>query len=153
MAKTTPAITESVSRLGWLKQKIRKMNRNQRALLALIILLAIVGGFFAYKYNQASNEAKRLTASPQEAARKEVADISAKVGKLIVVPTNETPTLATVSDASKLKAQPFFTKAENGDKVLIYTQAKRAILYRPSTNQIIEVAPVNLGTNETKAKQ
>jgi hypothetical protein len=31
-----------------------------------------------------------------------------------------------------------------GDKVLIYSRAQKAILYSPSKNKIIEVAPINL---------
>ena len=63
-----------------------------------------------------------------------------------MLPTGETPTIATVTDASKLKDQAFFTNAVTGDKVLIYTNAKKAFLYRPSTNKIINIAPVNLGS-------
>ncbi len=67
------------------------------------------------------------------------------VGKLITLPTGETPSLATVSDVSKLQDQIFFKNAQDGDRVLIYTEAKKAILYRPSTNKVIDVAPVGEG--------
>lgn len=86
----------------------------------------------------------------------------AEVGKLIALPSDEKPTVATVTDASKVKDQPFFANAKNGDKVLIYTTANKAILYRPSENRIIEVGAVNInqttqaspeptGTPKTKA--
>jgi hypothetical protein len=72
-----------------------------------------------------------------------------QVSQLVSIP-NETPTLATVTDPSKLQDQQFFTDAQKGDKVLIFTNAKRAILYRPSTHKVIESAPVQLnGTAPT----
>lgn len=65
-----------------------------------------------------------------------------KIGKLIELPADETPTIALVSDVDKLQNQAFFAKAQNGDQVLIYTKAKKVILYRPSINKLIEVAPL-----------
>ena len=66
------------------------------------------------------------------------------VSKLMVLPTDETPTMATVSDPEKLKNQAFFVNAKVGDKVLIYTKARKAILFSPSQNKIIEVSPLNV---------
>ncbi|MEO7364045.1 MAG: hypothetical protein ABIV43_00865, partial [Candidatus Saccharimonadales bacterium] len=60
-----------------------------------------------------------------------------------IVPADETPTVATVSNVEKLKGQTFFANAQIGDKVIVYVNAKQAILYRPSTNQIVTMAPVN----------
>lgn len=67
-----------------------------------------------------------------------------EVGGLIALPKDERPTVATVSDADKVREQPFFKNAQNGDKVIIYTNAKKAILYRPSEKQIVEVGAVNI---------
>jgi hypothetical protein len=75
-----------------------------------------------------------------------------QVGRLMVLPTDETPTMATVSDPEKLKDQPFFANAKTGDKVLIYSNARKAILYSPTQDKIIEVAPVNLGANANQIK-
>lgn len=71
-----------------------------------------------------------------------------EVGKLIVLPADEKPTVATITDVDKLKDQPLFKNAKNGDKVLIYTTANKAILYRPSEKRIIEVGSVNIGNQE-----
>lgn len=88
--------------------------------------------------------------NPQRIVQKEIEDTLARVGRLILLPEGETPTLATVTDTEKLKGQAFFVNAKAGDKVIIYTNAKKAILYRPSENKIIEVAPLNIGTETEK---
>ena len=80
----------------------------------------------------------------QAQAQAEVDKLTTDVGKLIALPSDEKPTVATVSDAEKVKEQPFFKNAKNGDKVLIYTNAKKAILFRPSENRVIEVGAVNI---------
>ncbi len=75
----------------------------------------------------------------------QVASIVSELSKLIVLPTNETPTLATVSDPEKLRDQAFFANAQKGFKVVVYSKAGKAILYDPFQKKIVEVAPVNLG--------
>ena len=121
--------------------------------MILVVLLMVIGGAgaggYSYsKYNNSQKEVKRLS-NPQEAAKAQVSEAVAKVGQLVELPPSETPTLATVNDPAKLKDQAFFANAKVGDQVLIYTQAKKAILYRPSTNKIIEIAPVNIGNSTT----
>lgn len=68
----------------------------------------------------------------------------AEVKKLIDLPKDEKPTVATVTDIDKVKDQPFFKNAKNGDKVIIYTNAKKAILYRQTEKRIIEVGALNI---------
>ncbi|OGN17447.1 MAG: hypothetical protein A3F48_04405 [Candidatus Yanofskybacteria bacterium RIFCSPHIGHO2_12_FULL_41_9] len=68
---------------------------------------------------------------------------------MLVLPTDEQPTVATVTDLEALKGQPFFLNAKIGYKVLIYTKAKKAILYDPQARKIVEVAPINLGNQPT----
>ncbi len=117
-------------------------------LLGLVTLLVIVAAVpSVYFYRQYQN-ANRKLANPTEYAQEEVRLIREKVGKLIELPPDEQPTIATVTDAARLAEQPFFANAQNGDKVLIFTNAKKAILYRPTANKIIEVAPVNIGPNQ-----
>ena len=74
-----------------------------------------------------------------------------KVGTLIQLPTSETPTMASINDAASAKqAQPFLANAQNGDVLIVYAQAGEAILYRPSTNKLVAVGPVdNSPQNQT----
>lgn len=72
-----------------------------------------------------------------------------KLKSIIQIP-DETPSIATVSDKNALKKQQaFFALAENGDKVIVFPQAKKAILFRPSTNKIIESGPLLVAPNQT----
>lgn len=103
-----------------------------------LIALGIGFYFFLVPNNPVLHWFQGLTSKSSE-----VKTLTARVGALALLPEGEEPTMATVSDKSKLQGQPFFANAENGDKVLIYTNAKKAFLYRPSTNKIIEIAPIN----------
>jgi hypothetical protein len=110
-----------------------------KVVVPLVAVVAIVAAGYLY------NQVRVLKQDPQAAARVEADALVAKVGKLIKLPEGETPTVATVSDAEALKDQPFFASAVVGDKVLIYTTAKKAVLYSVSLNKILEVAPLNIG--------
>lgn len=120
------------------------------------IFFAIVGvcvgvlviGLGTYKIIALQRQVQKMKDSPkasQEAQRQEIATVVEKVRALIAIPADELPTIATVTDPEKLKSQAFFSSALTGDKVLIYTVAKKAILYRPSENKIIEVSPISIG--------
>lgn len=92
-----------------------------------------------------------LSQDPQRQAQQEMSDLVSEVGKLMSLPEGENPTIATVTDPSKLAGQAFFAQAQSGDKVLLYTNAKKAILYSPSEHKILEVAPINIGNADTSA--
>jgi len=120
------------------------------AIVAFVVLVA-GGGYYYVKYHDSQKRVAQLS-NPQTAAKAQVSDAVAIIGRIVDLPANETPTLATVTDPSKLTGQPFFANTKTGDQVLIYTQAKEAILYRPSTNKIIQIAPVNIGSSTTSGQ-
>lgn len=124
------------------------MNETLKKIIFTIVGLLIVAGLgiAAWKFYQSQQLLKKMQ-NPNAANEKEISKIVEQVGRLISLPEGETPSVATVSDKEKLKDQSFFERAENGDKVLIYTEAKKAYLYRPSTNMLIEVAPLNIADN------
>lgn len=123
-------------------EPIRKSRHVSPAVMVLGVLLAItvsVAGYFYYEYRQGLK--------PADA--EEIKNLTAELGKIMELPDGEVPTLATVTDKGKLADQPFFRKAENGDKVLIYTNNGRAIIYRPSTKKIIDVTAVNVNADQS----
>lgn len=122
----------------------------KRKFALMIPVLLIVGGslaasvYFYQKY-------QKIKADPETVAKEEVLSATSAISRFMELPKDEEPTLATVTDQEKLKDQEFFKNAQNGDKVLIYTNARKAILYRPSSNKVIEFAPLTLG-GDTQAE-
>jgi hypothetical protein len=114
--------------------------KNLAFLLLLVLLVASIGSA-VYFYSQFT----QLKQDPQKTVREETQKLLERVGALMVLPEGEQPTIATVNDAEKLRSQPFFANAKNGYKVFIYANAKKAILFDPANNKIVEVAPVNIG--------
>lgn len=119
-------------------ESITSSSTHTRIIALLLALLVIAVGAGVYFYQKAAE-------TPREQATSELDTIVARVGRLMVLPEGEMPTLATVSDPEKLKSQPFFAHAQKGDAVLIYAIARKAILYNPTLNKIVEIAPVNAG--------
>ncbi|SRR5260221_2322802 len=127
-----------------------RSNKIIPGVLGVVAIAALVAGVYYYtQYNRLNNILK----NPNISVQKETSQLVSQVGKLMMLPTDEQPTIATVTDASKLKDQPFFKNAKNGFKVLIYVKAKKAILFDPGKNVIIDVAPVNISQNPTPAPQ
>lgn len=116
----------------------RLTTRPRSVFFILSILVVLLAVFSFYFYNKARN-----LENPNLATAAEIKSITSQIEKYFVLPKDETPTLATVSDPEKLRDQAFFAQAEKGDKVLIYTNSRRAILWRPSISKIIEVSIVN----------
>ena len=117
---------------------IKGKKLNIRRIVFTVIFILAIGSAVCYFYN---NNFK-----PKNNSQKETNEIVSLVGKLMVLP-EEQPTIATVTDIEQLKDQPFFVNAKKGDIVLIYTKAKKAILYDPVSNKIVEVSFLNTNNN------
>lgn len=133
------------------KGPVRLVINKKKLTYGLLALLVLAGfGTSAYLYGQIQilkNDPKTL----QEAQKSKVNAIKDKVAKLISVPAEETPILATVDDKEKLKDQPFFKDAQNGDYILMFAQSKKAIIYRESENKLVNVGPIAI-TSDTNAQ-
>jgi hypothetical protein len=116
----------------------------------LVVGLALWAWTVAADRNNLQKQLDAVNANPQALVQKQTDELIAKVGGLMNLPSGETPTVANVTDAAKAKQQSnFFANAQNGDKVLMYVKAGEAILYRPSTNKIILVAPLTFNNSST----
>lgn len=111
------------------------------AVIGILIFLLITiapGYYFFRKYQKAQKQLNQVTLTPQEDGKA----ILENVRKLIDLPVDEEPTIATILDKEKVKDQPFFANAKNGDKVIIFNKNKKALLYDPIENRIIEMGPL-----------
>ena len=116
-------------------------NRNVFMAMAAVAVLAVAAaGFFWWQGSSQED--------PQVLAEREAQELVAQVSQLIVLPQDEDPVIATVADPERLADTPFFSKAKVGDKVLIYNNARKAILYDPVEHRILEVAPLNIGETQ-----
>lgn len=111
-----------------------------------IVLVLLLAGVAFYYYKQY----KKVSISNSES---EIDSIVRVMSSVIELPQGELPTLATVTDKEKVKDQSFFVKAENGDKVLIYTNSKKAYLFRPSTNRVIDMTTLSEEKNQKQVEQ
>ncbi len=110
-------------------------------LFGILVIVAIAVAIYFYVQYQ---KTQAQLQNPTQASEQETKMLIEQVGKLIELPTREQPTIATVSDISELKGQTFFVNAKNGDKVLIYAKAQKAILYDPVSQKVREVGPINM---------
>ncbi|HWY79149.1 MAG TPA: hypothetical protein VNW29_02210 [Candidatus Sulfotelmatobacter sp.] len=111
-------------------------------IIASVALIGIIGTYYFYnKYQQSLQNSSIQQAN-------ETQDLINKVNKHIVLPSG-IPTVGTVTDPQKLTSQKFFANAKKGDKVLIYASERKAILYDPQLDKIIEVGPVNINSGST----
>lgn len=115
----------------------------------LILALAVFGGYYFKKYREVTKNPPSSEQAQKDETKRIVEQVSKLYGSL---PKDEDPTIAKVQDKEKLKDQPFFDKSEKDDIALIYPKAKLAILYRPSTNQLINVSTVSIQANKSTVK-
>lgn len=110
----------------------------------IVLALLAIGGSGAGVYYYAEYQKLALRTKDPQVEIKEILD---KVGKLIELPEGEEPTVATVQDAEQIRNQPFFAKAQNGYRVILFTDAKLAILFDEQANKLINVGSISVSTS------
>lgn len=134
------AVTPQVASKTQRTKDYLKRNKTKFAVAALLSVLLV---FIALLYYQ-QKQTERLLKSPDNAHEESSRRLIDQIGKHVLLPKDEKPTVATVSDVSKLAKQPFFADAQNSDRVLVYTKARKVVLYRPASDRIISFSSLNL---------
>jgi len=121
-----------------------------KKIIPVLLVLLFVGatGYLGLDYYKTQRELSEFQGSEEAVAIKEKNDLLKKVGNIALIPQDEDATIATVTDAFRLRGQKFFSQAENDDKVIIFSKAQRAILYRPSIDKIIELTSISINDME-----
>jgi len=125
----------------------KKSSKKIWKIIGILVFLAVLAfaiySFVSYRNVQEKIQALTTTEGQQKMINDEIQNLVAKMSKHIVLPTGETPTLATITDIDALKKeQPFYEGASNGDKILIYKNAKKGFIYDPFRDLIVNVGPV-----------
>jgi len=123
-------------------------------LLGVVLILAMgAGAVWAWQHyglKASANGTDEVRVDAPATTELSTEQLLAKVGTHIVLPVGETPTIASVVDADKLKQeQAFYRDVQNGDFVLIYPQAQKAFIYRDSTDVLVNVGPVYMNDTAT----
>ncbi len=125
--------------------------KKAKKLISFLVVIIIVGllAFGAYKKFFDNTPA----AGEGQLSEAEIKSLVNKVEQLILVP-DETPVIATIIKADELIAeQKFYAGSKNGDYLLVFPTAQKAIIYRESANKIINVGPIIIDQNATSTAQ
>lgn len=127
--------------------------KNNLVKLALAGLVVIILFVLLNDRNQLKEQVDKLSTT-QPVPANDVQKYQEEIGKIVELPSGQTPSLIPVTDAKKLASEnPFFKHAQDGDVVLLYVspdKSVRAILYRPSTKKVIEAtSSATIGAGST----
>lgn len=130
--------------------KIKSMNVKSW-LPWLLVALAVVGLLLMYKeYRQVKDNPAQAQAAQNSA---ETQRVLGKVKQVILVEEKDAPTVARVEDPAKLQKAnaEFYKNVQKGDYLVIFP--KRAIIYRETNNQIVNIAPIINAPAPTKSAE
>lgn len=120
-------------------------------ILVIVIIILLAGGLiWAITKYQKTNGGASLAAIATVSQQQSTAELLQKVGQHLDLPAGETPQVYVIQDASQLVSQqPFWVGVTNGDVALIYMTARKAVVYSPTRDKIVNVGPIYLSDNPT----
>ncbi len=144
-----------------------KKKKSVQYIVAVVLLGLIAAGVWQYLELRNENQELQTTLNEKTAELDELkselvtdpntavskiqqeqnSSILDEISKVYAIPEDETPTIATVQDVSKLADQTFFEGAQNGDILVVFSNSSQAVLYRPDTKQLVKVGPISTGAS------
>jgi hypothetical protein len=118
--------------------------------IGVVAALGLIGTVVFYnKYQDVKSNPSQVQKAQNTA---ETQRVLTELKKVIQIDEKEAPTVARVEDPEKLKKAnaEFYKNIQKGDYLIIFP--KRAIIYRETSNQLINIAPI-INTNGTTAEE
>jgi hypothetical protein len=149
IAKRSKKMVDTESEVTSTHKKLTGKKVAMWVIVALVVLGSVGAAGFFYK------EARDLKADPKSAITEknqaETTRVLDSLKKRLFIGESDAPTVARVEDPEKLKKSnaEFYKDIQVGDYLVIYP--KRAIVYRESNDQIINVAPI-INTSDLQTK-
>jgi hypothetical protein len=108
-------------------------------LVAIVIICLLAMGAMWSKLN--SFQAK-VPIDPEV----ELQELVSEIEVFLTLPKDEKPTLITLTDEelNAVKGEVFFANAIPGDKLIIYQNNSKAVIWRPSARKVVEASIINL---------
>lgn len=128
----------------------RTLRKTQVAWLVVVVVLIASIGTAIYFKKEVDKVKSDPTAAQVEKNQAETDRVMTALKKVLFVSEQDAPTVARVEDPEKLKSsnKEFYKDVQVGDYLIIFP--KRAVIYRESNNQIINLAPI-INTADLKA--
>lgn len=127
--------TDKRSRLDWrlsFKNYLRKKTLTMAGMVAILVFVILV------VFRSGTEQGLRIK-RPEDVVLRD--KLLARVAELIILP-DERPFIATLVDYELLKDNPFFKDAKEGDKLLLFEGANKAILYDPKSNKLLNTGTI-----------
>jgi hypothetical protein len=126
--------------------------------LSLIFVGIIIGILIGASYFRAHRDVVGTDASSTHNNDQVVQKLISDLSKLMILPADDSPVVATINDAATLaKDQPFYVNSVNGDALLVFPKSSKAVIYSPSRNVIVNVGFISqeqgTSTAQTGASQ
>ncbi len=121
--------------------KKKSMFKNWMFITVLVLFVALAGAVL-YFWNDARVAKQNTADAVDQRNQEETAQVITELSEILLIKTDDEPTVARVEDPEVLRNsnEEFYADAEAGDYIILYP--RRAIIYRSSNQQIINVAPI-----------
>lgn len=113
------------------------MNASTKFLIAALLVVLVAGaGYWAWQKQSGDDLANLSANAGAKLTDDQVARIVERVGRFMVLPADEQPSVVIIRDAVGLaEKQPFYKGSKDGDILIVYPN--RAVIYDPKNDKLV----------------